>query len=134
MTDFDSINQDDHDRVVFQSILETDGLHLLVLEYASVVVETTYLNIIPNITHKASPYAIIENVVTERTERGKGFGKALMAHTLDFAWERGCYKAMLFTGSERQATHAFYRSCGFTDSDKRGYVVRPPMHLARNVD
>lgn len=37
-----------------------------------------------------------------------------MEATLDKAWEEGCYKAMLMTGSRNPATHAFYEACGFS--------------------
>ena len=44
---------------------------------------------------------------------------------LNIAWSEGCYKAMLQTGSRKAATHAFYRSCGFSADEKKGYVARP---------
>jgi hypothetical protein len=48
-----------------------------------------------------------------------------MSATLQTAWDRGCYKAMLMTGSHRPSTHGFYRACGFRADDKTGYVARP---------
>ena len=42
----------------------SDWLYIFALEVENIIVATVYLNIIPNITRKASPYAIIENVVT----------------------------------------------------------------------
>lgn len=56
--------------------------------------------------------------------RGSGLGKQIMAGTLRAAWEAGCYKAMLMTGSRRPATHAFYRACGFSP-DAKAYLARP---------
>jgi len=38
---------------------------LFVLEQAGAVVATTYLNVIPNLTRAARPYAVVENVVVE---------------------------------------------------------------------
>lgn len=76
------------DRDVFDAILATRGLTLLVLEIDGVVVATTYLNIIPNITRNASPYAVIENVVVDESVRGTGLGKQIMAKTLRVAWTR----------------------------------------------
>jgi GNAT superfamily N-acetyltransferase len=96
-----------------------------VLEADGVVVATTYLNVIPNLTRSASPYAVIENVVVEEAARGSGLGKQIMAATLQAAWDAGCYKAMLQTGSRRPATHAFYRACGFSPDAKKAYVARP---------
>src|SRR5262245_39040104 len=103
---------------VFTQILDSPGLRLFVLEDEGSVVATTYLNLIPNLTRGAAPYAVIENVVVDEARRGTGLGKAIMAHTLKAAWEAGCYKAMLMTGSRNPATHAFYKACGFSGDDK----------------
>jgi GNAT superfamily N-acetyltransferase len=69
-------------------------------------------------TRNVSPYCIIENVVTEQELRNQGLGKAIIKHALDFAWKQGCYKVMLQTGSKRESTHNFYKSCGFRADDK----------------
>ena len=92
-------------QTVFDSILSTPGLTVFVLEEDSALVASTYLNIVPNLTRGASPYAVIENVVVDVARRGQGLGKAIVAATLEVAWEAGCYKAMLQTGSRRPATH-----------------------------
>ena len=121
----DPVVSDGRDRRTFEHILITEGLHLFVLEATDRVLSTCYLNIIPNMTRSVRPYAIIENVVTEQSHRGQGLGKRVIGHTLDFAWSKGCYKAMLQTGSKGEATHAFYRACGFSADEKVGYIARP---------
>jgi GNAT superfamily N-acetyltransferase len=120
----DPVLHDGSDAAAFAQILGRPGLHLFVLEVDGVVA-TTYLNIIPNLTRSASPYAVIENVVVEETLRGTGLGKQIMAGTLRAAWDAGCYKAMLLTGSRKPATHAFYRACGFSPDAKTAYLARP---------
>ena len=95
------------------------------MELDGVVVATTYLNVIPDLTRSASPYAVIENVVVEQSRRGSGLGKQIMASTLQAAWSAGCYKAMLMTGSRTPATHASYRACGFDPDAKTAYLARP---------
>ncbi|MER6582921.1 GNAT family N-acetyltransferase [Nonomuraea sp. NPDC001023] len=121
---------DGSEAAVFRQILASPALRLFVLELDGSVVATTYLNVIPNLTRSASPYAVIENVVIENvvveaSRRGAGLGKQIMAATLQAAWEAGCYKAMLMTSSRRPAAHAFYRACGFSGGAKRAYVARP---------
>lgn len=112
---------------VFQQILESSILHLFVASIEDQdLVASTYLNIIPNMTRGASPYAVIENVITREDLRGSGIGRIMMQHTLQFAWDQGCYKAMLQTGSKQESTHGFYRACGFRADDKVAYVARPP--------
>lgn len=117
---------DGSDRAAFEQILNAGWLHLFVLELDGIVIATTYLNLVPNITRSARPYAVIENVVVDAGRRGRGHGKTIIAHTLQRAWEAGCYKAMLMTGSRRESTHGFYRACGFSSDDKTGYTARPP--------
>jgi GNAT superfamily N-acetyltransferase len=121
----DPVLRDGSDAAAFAQIVESPGRHLFVLEIEGVVVATTYLNIIPNLTRSASPYAVIENVVVDETARGTGLGKQIMAGTLRAAWDAGCYKAMLLTGSRKSATHAFYRACGFSRDAKTAYLARP---------
>lgn len=121
----DPVRHDGSEATAFTQILGSDGLHLFVLEIDGAIVATTYLNIIPNLTRSASPYAVIENVVVEKTLRGTGLGKQIMAATLQTAWDAGCYKAMLQTGSRTPATHAFYRACGFSPDAKQAYLARP---------
>jgi GNAT superfamily N-acetyltransferase len=121
----DPVVEDARAKDVFGQILRTPGLRVFVLEVEGVVVATTYLNLIPNLTRGAAPYAVIENVVVDADRRGRGLGKEIMAGTLQVAWEAGCYKVMLMTGSRTPATHAFYERCGFSPHEKTGYTARP---------
>jgi predicted GNAT family N-acyltransferase len=121
----DPVVLDGSDAATFDQILDTDGLHLFVLELDGVVVATAYLNVIPNLTRSAAPYAVIENVVVEESLRGTGLGQQIMAGTLGTAWDAGCYKAMLMTGSRRPSTHSFYRSCGFSSDAKVAFLAKP---------
>ncbi len=128
----DPVLADGSDHAVFRKILGSDGLYLFVLEDHGLIQSTCYLNVIPNITRSASPYGIIENVVTDESSRGRGHGKNIVRHALQTAWHGGCYKVMLQTGSKKESTHAFYRACGFSGEDKHGYVARrPEIDLAR---
>jgi N-acetylglutamate synthase-like GNAT family acetyltransferase len=121
----DPVRQDGGDAEVFAQILESPGLRLFVLEVDGAVVATTYLTVIPNLTRAVAPYAVIENVVVEEALRGSGLGKRIMAGTLQAAWDAGCYKVMLMTGSRKPATHAFYKTCGFSADEKTAYIARP---------
>ena len=110
-----------------QQLIGQDGLEVFVLESAGKIASTCYLNIIPNLTRAAKPYAVIENVVTDEDARGQGFGKRLIRHAIEQAWAAGCYKVMLMTGSKEAATHAFYQACGFVGDEKHAYILRRPQ-------
>ena len=116
---------DGRDEPVFQSIIDADHLHVFVGVIDEKLVATCYLNFIPILTRDVSPYCVIENVVTEESLRNQGLGKTIIKHALDFAWSLGCYKVMLQTGSRRESTHNFYKSCGFSADEKFAFLARP---------
>lgn len=87
---------------------------------------TCTLIVIPNLTRGGRPYGLIENVVTHPDYRRRGLGTAVLEHALQTAWEWGCYKVMLLTGSKNEATLRFYEQAGFTRGVKTGFLARPP--------
>lgn len=109
----------------YQEILASPHLDIYLLDDEGTIVGTAYLNTIPNLTRGASPYAVIENVVVTPERRGSGLGKQLMAGMLSVAWQAGCYKAMLWTGSSSPAVHGFYERAGFSRHEKTAYVAKP---------
>jgi predicted GNAT family N-acyltransferase len=68
---------------------ESAGLGILVIKLDGAVVATTYLNVIPNLTRSASPYALTEKVVVAESLRSMGIDKQIMEHTLQAAWDAG---------------------------------------------
>lgn len=80
--------------------------------------------VVPNLTRGCRPYALIENVVTHRGHRNQGWGKAVLAHALGFAWSAQCYKVMLMTGRNDEAVLRFYEAAGFSRHAKQAFVAR----------
>lgn len=91
---------------------------LLVIESGGRVVGTIVLIIVPNISRRGRPYALIENVVVDETERGRGYGEALMRYAIAEARDAGCYKVALTSRTQRGDAHRFYERLGFTVSSK----------------
>ena len=58
---------------------------------------------------------------------GRGIGRALIAHALEFAWQQGCYKVMLLSGAQRAEAHRVYLALGFDGDVERGFVVKPSL-------
>ncbi len=81
--------------------------------------------VIPNLTRGARPYGVVENVVTHRAHRGKGWGRAVLAQAREFAWSQKCYKVMLLTGSKDEATFKFYEAAGFDRHGKQAFIAKP---------
>lgn len=90
-----------------------------------VLVSSCTLTVIPNLTRACRPYGVIENVVTDAAHRGKGWGKAVLAHALGVAWGQNCYKVMLLTGRKDEATLRFYEQAGFDRHGKQAFVAKP---------
>ena len=89
------------------------------------LVATCTLIVVPNLTRGGRPYGLIENVVTHPEYRRRGLGTAVLRHALQIAWERGCYKVMLLTGSKNESTLLFYEKAGFERGVKTGFVAHP---------
>lgn len=113
----------DRATAIFRRFLSYDGSAILIGLCEEVMVASCTVVIIPNLTRRGTPYALIENVVTHAGYRNRGFGKALLAAAVERAWAEGCYKAMLMTGSKKPETLAFYAAAGFEPS-KTGFQLR----------
>jgi GNAT superfamily N-acetyltransferase len=66
---------------------------------------------------------LIENVVTHGDFRKRGYGKQILNSAATAAWNAGCYKVMLMTGSGKPETLKFYLDAGFEQS-KTGFQMR----------
>jgi GNAT superfamily N-acetyltransferase len=111
---------------ILARIVDSEDFAIAVATQDDVVVATCYLNVIPNLSRGGASYAVIENVVVESGLRGSGLGRLVMRHALDEAWRRGCYKTLLQTGVRDPRVHRFYEACGFSATEKTGFVARPP--------
>lgn len=121
--------EDDYSQVskvksALNEIFKSDHFTLFVLEYDGQLVSSCYLNIIPNISRGCKPYALIENVITQKAFRKHGFGSQIMKHAIEYARSQNCYKVMLLTGRKDQEVHKFYQALGFDGATKTGYQIR----------
>jgi len=107
---------------LWAEMLADDSLDVVVVAEAERLVATCVLSVARNLTRGARPWAVIENVVTHEEYRGRGFGSQCVAHAVDLARERDCYKVMLLTGADERWKHEFYEGCGFDAADKTGFV------------
>ena len=67
------------------------------------------------------PYAYLENVYVEQKYRSQGFGKKLVELAIEEAKERGCYKIIGTSKTEKTLVHDLYEKYGFR---KMGYEFR----------
>ena len=113
---------DDKIKALWNEILADPEQHYLVAEVDGKLVSSCVLVVIKNLTRNASPYALIENVVTHPDYRNRGIGTRLLKRAQKTAKERGCYKVMLLTG--RTEAIPFYQKAGFDGGSKMGFIIR----------
>ena len=68
---------DDFHRV-FAEISVSPGHELVVAQHGDEVIGTLVLLIVPNLSHDALPWALVENMVVDRRHRRGGIGRLLM--------------------------------------------------------
>ncbi len=119
----------DKARTALEQLSNYPGSGIFLGETDGTTVASCTLIVVPNLTRGATPYGLIENVVTHAANRRKGFGQMLLDAACERAWDCGCYKIMLSTGSQNPVTLAFYERAGFTQSrtgfQKRRIAARP---------
>jgi len=106
-------------------LCNSDLIKVIIAEVAGRLISSCTLVIVPNLTRGARSYGLIENVVTHRDHRRTGLGRAVLSFALDAAWQAGCYKVMLATGSRREETLRFYEGVGFERAGKTFFEARP---------
>ena len=111
---------------VWLEILSNKHQAVFVNEEDSQLVSSCILQVTPNLTRGARPYALIENVVTKKDNRGQGHASNILKHALDYAWSGGCYKVMLMTGRDDPKIFALYEKAGFKRGVKTGFVAVAP--------
>ncbi len=109
-------------QAAWTAILADPGHHLLLGCMDGRAVCSCVLVVVPNLTHGARPYGLIENVVTCSEARGRGYATSLLRRAAELAKDAGCYKVMLLTGRKDEATLAFYRKAGFNSEDKTAFI------------
>ena len=111
-----------HLEQTWDAIMNDKNHHLIVCEVDGEIVSSCVCVIIPNLTRNVRPYAFIENVVTHREYRGKGYATDCLNYAREIAKENNCYKMMLLTGSKEPETLNFYRKAGYNSSDKTAFI------------
>lgn len=114
--------ESEHLRQTWDSIVRDTNHHLIVCEIDGKIVSSCVCVVIPNLTRNVRPYAFVENVVTHRDYRGKGYATECLNYARKIAEENNCYKMMLLTGSKEQKTLDFYKNAGYNSTDKTAFI------------
>lgn len=103
-------------RRVFREICADPRHELFIAEDGGKVVGTVILIIVLNLSHSATPWALVENLVVTGAHRRRGTGKMLLEHVIARAREKGCHRIELCSDKRRENAHRLYRSASFEQS------------------
>ena len=92
------------------------GYELLIAEENDEIVGSMVLLIMPNLSHRASPWALVENMIIDPKQQRRNVGRKLMEYAVRRAKDKGCYRIILNSNKKRRRAHKFYRSLGFEAS------------------
>ena len=106
------------------NVLNHDGITVLICGVDGAAVSTCMLVICPNFSRAGRPFALIENVVTDREHRRRGYGRKLIERAIEVARQHGCYRVTLMTGSRKEETLRFYEAAGMRRNTKTAFEVR----------
>lgn len=112
----------EHLKSTWKTIIKDKNHHIIVNEVDNKIVSSCVCVIIPNLTRNVRPYALVENVVTLKDHRGKGYATKCLNYAKEIAEKANCYKMMLLTGSKEETTLQFYRNAGYNSSDKIAFI------------
>lgn len=107
---------------LWNRIVDDKNHHIIVAEEDGKIVSSCVCVIILNLTHNQQSYAFIENVVTDKDYRKRGFATKCLNYAKDIALKENCYKLMLLTGSKEESTLNFYRKAGYNSEDKTAFI------------
>ena len=106
----------------WEAITADRNHHIIVNAVDGRIVSSCVCVIIPNLTRGIRPYAFIENVVTHKDFRGRGYASECLDFAREIAKKENCYKMMLLTGSREKSTLDFYSKAGYNSSDKTAFI------------
>ena len=112
----------EHLKSTWDTVIQDKNHHIIVNKADDKIVSSCVCVIIPNLTRNIRPYAFIENVVTHKDYRGKGYAKQCLDYAKEIAIKNNCYKMMLLTGSKEEKTLNFYGNAGYNCSDKTAFI------------
>ncbi len=121
----ESLAQDSNVHVLEEQInffRDSNDNYLLVADLNNSVIGTVQLNICPDAMYKQQPYALIENIIVEKTSEKQGIGKALLNKVEEICANHNCSKIMLLSSKFRNEAHNFFEQSGYSGSTKKGFI------------
>ena len=97
--------------LVFSTSNKVDKIVLTVNRFEHDLFSVNPQNIIEKLNRRS---CLIEDVVVEKKERGKGIGKLLIEHLINFSKSKSCDKIIL---NSKESNIPFYNKLGFVQNE-----------------
>lgn len=107
---------------LWENMIADENHHIIVAFEDGRIVSSCVCVIILNLTHNQRPYAFVENVITDKKYRNRGFAGKCLDYAKKIAIQNNCYKMMLLTGSKENSTLRFYEQAGYNQKDKTAFI------------
>ncbi len=95
-----------------RSQLKDESCDVLVAKVNGQVIATAAIYYI-QVAIRAKSYALLEGLVVDKSQRGKGMGTEFFKKCIETAKAKGSYKIIFTSGSDRADAHKFYEKNGF---------------------
>jgi len=118
-----NLELDEEIRLLWDEIYGNPNLNYLVCELDGKIVASCTVAIIKNLTRKARPYCLVDNMITHSDYRKRGLGRAVLDQAVEIAKENNCYKVMVMSGSNKDETVRFYENAGFDSNRKTAFYL-----------
>lgn len=108
---------------IWNQIKDNSLIHYFVGTVDEKMIASCILTITPSFIRGGDAFGIIEHVVVHSEYRRRGYGKKIVNHALNTAWERNCTEVMLLSGSQNENAHKMYEQIGFDKNRKKGFIL-----------
>lgn len=99
-------------------MLEDENTTIIIGKRGEKIISIVTIYLLPRI-RLGGYFAIIEDVLVDKEERGKGYGKQIMKHAIDLCKkDKRIKKIKLGTRKDSEHLHRFYENLGFEYKEK----------------
>lgn len=111
---------------MFARLAEYPDYKIYLAQVGDKIVGTMALLIMDSVPN-GIPSGILENLVVDRSWRGRGVGRQLMQFAIDLCRSKGCFELRLSSRLENEDAHRFYESLGL---GKRGHTFAVKLAIS----
>ena len=124
----------EHLKTTWETIIKDKNHHIIVNEADNKIVSSCVCVIIPNLTRNVRPYAFIENVVTRKDCRGRGYATECLNYAKEIAKMENCYKiqrkSQYLSFIEAQGITAVIKPLLFNGLNRTIFRLSKKQHMA----